>query len=103
MDAQSKYGKTALNWASKWGHLEIIRLLLEKGANVNIQHEYNHATALHWASWGGHLEVVRFLIDKGANIEAQTKDDWTALHEASMKGNLEVVKTSFRKRSECQC
>ena len=37
MNAQDKYGSTALKFASYWGHLSTVKLLIEEGANVNVQ------------------------------------------------------------------
>ena len=55
-----------LVWASSNGHLEIVRLLLEHGADVHARDD----EVLIWASRNGHLEVVRLLLNKGADIHA---------------------------------
>mmetsp|Transcript_34986 Transcript_34986/g.77147 ORF Transcript_34986/g.77147 Transcript_34986/m.77147 type:complete len:107 (-) Transcript_34986:16-336(-) len=48
--------------ASYQGHLEVVRLLLEKGADTEAPGQ-DQATALHVASDQGHLEVVQLLLD----------------------------------------
>ena len=53
-------------WASENGHLEVVRYLVEQGANIHANNDY----AIRWASENGHLEVVRYLVEKGANIHA---------------------------------
>ena len=68
-----KDGWTALMLASDKGHLKVVKLLLEKGANANAQNN-NGETALMVASEKGHLEIVKLLIEKGANINAQHKN-----------------------------
>jgi len=35
VNEKDKYGNTALIRASKWGHIEVVKYLLENGANVN--------------------------------------------------------------------
>jgi len=61
-------GSTALYWASWYGHLEIVKLLITEG---NLQKEdimmenYYGNTALFWASCNGHFEIVKLLIKKG--------------------------------------
>nr|WP_297278145.1 ankyrin repeat domain-containing protein [uncultured Brachyspira sp.] len=44
--------------ASRNGHLEVVKLLIDKGADVNAKDDYNR-TALMLASSNGHLEVVK--------------------------------------------
>jgi len=77
--------RASLCWASKNGHLEVVKFLVEKGANVHTNIDYPHCLA----SENGHLEVVKFLVEKGADIHAN--DDY-ALQLASGNGHLEVVK-----------
>ena len=56
--------------ASGRGHLEIVRELCERGANVNAATTKKGYTALMRASGRGHLEVVRELCERGANVNA---------------------------------
>lgn len=49
-----------LHFASWEGHLEIVKLLLEKGAKINIKDQYNE-TPLHYAIKNNHLEVINFI------------------------------------------
>ena len=46
------------------GHLEIVKILAENGANIDAENKYDN-TPLIWAALNGHFEVVRFLQDKG--------------------------------------
>jgi ankyrin repeat protein len=54
-----------LLWASMYGHLEVVKLLIENGADVRAK----DGVALRLASRYGHLEVVRLLIENGAKNE----------------------------------
>ena len=58
-------GHTALIWASKRGHLNIVKLLLEAGADVNELTNIG-MTALMWAKIFGHKEIEILLTDAGA-------------------------------------
>jgi len=46
--------------ASLYGDLEVVKLLLEKGANIDTVNNRGR-TPLYWASRNGHLEVVKLL------------------------------------------
>lgn len=88
----SKNGKTLLMFASEYGHLEVVRELCDRGADVNAAKTTDGYTSLMWASLWGHLEVVRELCDRGANINATTDIGMTALMWASRYGRLEIVR-----------
>ena len=88
--------------AAKEGHLEVVRLLLEAGADKDAA-DTDSWTALSTAADNGHLEVVRLLLEAGADKDAaEDTDSWTALHIASFRGNLEVVRLELTKMQQKQ-
>ncbi|KAF7344727.1 hypothetical protein MVEN_01633400 [Mycena venus] len=84
-DAQ-EYNK-ALQAASSSGHTAIVRLLVEKGADINP----DGIPVLQTASSSGQLDVVRILLDSGADVNAESGEFHTAIHAASYKGHEEIV------------
>jgi ankyrin repeat protein len=82
---------TPMNIAARAGHIDILSLLLERGADVSGQ---GHAgqSPLHRASFGGKLEAGKALLDRGADINARDKDDWTPLHSAAFNGHVEFAR-----------
>ena len=74
-----------LGYTSTHGYLEIVKYLVEHGADVNSQAEY----ALISASIGGNLEVVKYLVEHGSDVRA---DNDYALKQSSRIGHLEIVK-----------
>ena len=60
------------------GDLEIVKLLIANGANVN-QKNVRGATALMAAAIDGTASVVRYLLEQGADVNARDKDGTTAL------------------------
>ncbi|MDY6940572.1 MAG: ankyrin repeat domain-containing protein [Cyanobacteriota bacterium] len=79
-----------LHLASHNGYYAIAKLLIKKGAKVNIERLGN--TALTLAIEGGHLDVIELLIASGADVNQKTKPDRSSpLHKAVSSGRLEIV------------
>ena len=85
------YRNTPLIYAAMYGNVEVVRVLLEGGANVDRADAYRD-TALHWAAFYGHLDVCRLLLDWGAKVDRLNWWQNTALHWAAGWGHLSVVK-----------
>ena len=62
LDVKNKEGLTSLHIASKAGHLGVVAVLLEAGADINAR-DVDGNTALSLASGEGHVDVVRKLVD----------------------------------------
>lgn len=62
INSYDKLGNKYLFYAINSGKLEIVKLLIEKGANVN-DVNINGKTALHAAAEAGKLEIVKYFID----------------------------------------
>jgi ankyrin repeat protein len=67
VDARDAFGDTALNHASRNGHLEVVDLLLAAGADVENVGAAD-MTALMQAATAGHVGVVRRLLAAGAKV-----------------------------------
>ena len=63
---EQRYGDTALMWAAVAGHVDVVRLLIEAGADVRAVDDEG-VTALHLARANGHTEVAAALLAAGAN------------------------------------
>jgi ankyrin repeat protein len=82
---------TPLHLASRFGHRDVTRFLLERGVDHSAWDKYGY-TPLHQASGSGHVEVARMLIERGADHSAQDKYGYTPLHRASGSGHVEVAR-----------
>ena len=61
--------KTALHVAAKNGHVDVAKVLIQNGADVNAV-EKDKWTALHLAARNGHVDVAKVLIQNGADVNA---------------------------------
>jgi hypothetical protein len=77
--------------AAAFGLEDIVRVLLEKGADVKAK-DTNGETALHQAARSGHEATVRLLLEKGANVMAIGDSGRTALHMATRWGSEAAVR-----------
>ena len=68
-------GASSLYVASFNGHVEVIKLLLSYGADINDKRSDNGISSLFVASENGHVEVVKLLLSHGADVNDKSSDD----------------------------
>jgi hypothetical protein len=89
---------TDLMVASFYGHRVVVKLLLERGAEVEAKDSKHGRTPLSWAAVNGHEATVKLLLDKGADVEAKDKVyGGTPLWWAAENGHEAIVKLLFDK------
>jgi ankyrin repeat protein len=91
--AWSRDGFTALHLASFFGQEDAAKLLVERGAEVNLvaRNENIHVTPLHSAAAGSHAEIVKLLLEHGADPNAAQDGGFTPLHSAAQNDDRESV------------
>ena len=91
INAQSSSGYTALHEAARGGSLDIVKLLIEHGAEIDRKSNENW-TPLLMASHSNKGDVVRFLLKMGANVFQRVGESQrTCLHIAAEKGHIDVL------------
>ena len=86
------FNATALICAVCVEQSDIIRMLLDNGASIDLRESGDNGTALIWAARTGNAAIVKILLDAGADIDAQTATKDTALTVAALFGRLAVVR-----------
>lgn len=86
-------GDAPLVMAAYLGHTEIVKLLLDAGADLTVVDPGMKATALHAASYAGRTEAARLLVEAGIEIDKQGPyNGYTALHDAIWQNNIDTAK-----------
>jgi ankyrin repeat protein len=96
------------------GNITMVKLLLERGANINARTPSGRTALMQAAAkgyrlkgrgdgpedrtiwpvgppWDRHPEVVKLLLEKGAEVNAKDSDGWTALKRAQKRGDTQIV------------
>ncbi|XP_013111702.1 protein fem-1 homolog B isoform X2 [Stomoxys calcitrans] len=89
------YGATALWVASGLGHLQVVKLLVQHGANVN-HNTKAQSSPLRAACYAGRLDIVKYLIEHGADVNIGNKYNNTCIMIAAYKGHTQVVDTLLK-------
>ena len=75
------------------GYTEIVKILLEAGADVTAVDPGMKATALHAAAYAGRTEAAKLLVAYKIDIDKQGPyNGYTALHDAIWQNNIETAK-----------
>lgn len=86
-------GDAPLVMAAYLGHADVVRMLLEAGADITAVDPGMKATALHAAAYAGRTEAAKVLIEHGIEIDKQgPKNGYTALHDAIWQNNIETAR-----------
>ncbi|WP_264376372.1 ankyrin repeat domain-containing protein [Wolbachia endosymbiont (group B) of Idaea aversata] len=92
IDTNDKNGNTLLYSAAEIGDLNLVKLLLDNGANIEAKNGEYQATPLHGAVENYRIDVVKLLLNRGANVNAEDKDNWTPLHYGADTNSPDIVK-----------
>ncbi|KAI5108804.1 cyclin-dependent kinase 4 inhibitor D [Silurus meridionalis] len=88
-DTRNEFGKTALQ-VMMMGNTNVAYLLLESGADPNIQDRFGIAPA-HDAARTGFLDTLHVLVDYGASVNIADQSGTLPIHIAIREGYRDVV------------
>jgi len=96
IDAQDSAGETALMLASLNGDIDLVKLLITKGAQVN----KTGWTALHYAAANGHDDIAKLLLGYSAYVDAPSPNGTTPLMMAARGDHLSTIKLLIDKGAD---
>lgn len=91
VDFRRLIGWTALHHAALRGHANVVKVLIEADANVDLRTNDEYRTALHYAAMEGHREIVTMLLEAGAKPAEPDIDDKTPRDLALENGYEEIA------------
>jgi ankyrin repeat protein len=97
---KDEQGLTALARAAQRGHVAVVQLLLEKGADIDASGGVAKRTPLMLATISGHEEVARLLIERGADLKAKDSTEAIALTFAAERGSTSTVNMLLHREAD---
>jgi ankyrin repeat protein len=88
--AKDTDGRRPLHWACEGVHFEVLKFLVEKGADVNAQ-DKDGIAPLHTLTSRGHAEGIALLIANKAKVNIKNASGETPLHYAAQSGRFAIV------------
>ena len=89
IDAATHIGTTALIRAASSGHVDLVKLLMSRGADPTKANWYG--SVLHCAAEAGQCESIRYLLDSGVNIDLRDDFGRTPLHCATDQRHIFAI------------
>ncbi|KAL7794329.1 ankyrin repeat-containing domain protein [Trichoderma ceciliae] len=83
--------QTPLLWATRKGHEDVVNLLIDAHANLEVRDKEQSATPLIWAARNGYENIVSLLLQRGADVNARDHSERTPLSLASFYKHKSVV------------
>jgi ankyrin repeat protein len=96
-NVRDSFGRTALHDAMFQKNMEVIRLLLEYGFDVNATGPANGYTPLHDAVWVNNVDAAKLLLESGADTTIKNTDGFTPLDMARKTGKRKMILLLSRK------
>ena len=96
LNVRDNDGRTALHWACRKGHKDVVQLLMncqDNNIELNTRDNYGN-TVFHLACFNGHKDVVQLLLNcsaKNIDLNTQDNDGHTAFMLACFNGHKDVV------------
>ncbi|KAG5522437.1 hypothetical protein RHGRI_034574 [Rhododendron griersonianum] len=99
INSPDEEGWVPLHSVASIGNVEIVEILLSRGADVNLKNDGGR-TALHYAASKGWLKIAEILLSHDAKIDLKDKVGCSPLHRAASTGNSELCELLIEEGAE---
>nr|XP_046189135.1 B-cell lymphoma 3 protein-like isoform X1 [Oncorhynchus gorbuscha] len=100
LEVRNYEGLTPLHLAVQGGHKELVRMLLDAGADINAMDiKSGHSPLIH-AVENHNMDMVHFLIENDCNVNGQSYSGNTALHSACGRGQVDTARLLLKNRAD---
>ncbi|MEG2876955.1 MAG: ankyrin repeat domain-containing protein [Comamonas sp.] len=100
LDAPLKAGHAVLTFAVQCGHTNVLHALIQAGADLNLQTNYDGTTALMFAVQHGRTDALKVLVQAGADPNIANFAGQTALMIAQEMGNAEMTQVLMKAQAD---
>ncbi|PTB58597.1 hypothetical protein M431DRAFT_63203, partial [Trichoderma harzianum CBS 226.95] len=96
-DSCDSNGQSPLLWATRNGHEDVIKLMIEANADLEVRDKEEGATPLIWAARKGYKNVVTLLLERGGEINAKDNHGRTPLSLAALHKHGSIMQLLLNK------
>lgn len=96
VSARDDHRLTPLHWAATNGHKDVMKLLLDRGADPNARTDLGMTPLL--LAKDCRKDLIVFLQKRGGDVHSRADNGWTALHSAAQSGNDDAATYLLEKR-----
>ena len=101
---QGSYSEfTAIHVAAIHGHINVVKVLLSFGANIEGETASECRRPLHLAALTGQVSMAKFLIREGAQLDAKTQHGMQPIHDAAWSGSVEILDALTEAGAQVDC
>ncbi|XP_006749301.1 histone-lysine N-methyltransferase EHMT1 [Leptonychotes weddellii] len=90
VNCQDDGGWTPMIWATEYKHVELVKLLLSKGSDINIR-DNEENICLHWAAFSGCVDIAEILLAARCDLHAVNVHGDSPLHIAAREDRYACV------------
>ena len=103
INALNAKGLTPLHLTVIEGNIEVTKLLISEGANIEIKDSRSKSSPLLYACQNGRTKLLQLLLESGSDINAKSADGTSAIHFATQSGRTDMVKLLLQKGFDVNC